>query len=119
MTNPILFFDENCPFCCFCVQVMSDWLENTVVVFAPLRGITAKKYLKVLPKNTVVFYEPEKKKPAIYAKAIFLALSYRWSFFAKLASIAFLFNPFYRFIADIRGLLPIKKRKPHGRSFLP
>lgn len=118
LSHPIVFYDQNCPFCCWCISILSQYLNKTAVRFAPLDGITAKKILKTKPHNTLIFFQPP-KTIAVRFKAIFLALSFRYHFFSKLAPFAFVLDPFYRLIANVRSLIPIKKRKLDGGSFLP
>ena len=117
--NPILFFDADCSFCRAMVYLLSKLLVDQPIKFAPLKGITAHKHLKIIKPDSIIFLEPNLNKTTLRAEAFFRAISYRIHFFIHLAKIAFLFNPLYRLIAILRRFFPKFEFVLKGPSFLP
>ena len=117
--NPILFFDEKCSFCRAMVYLLSKFLANTPVKFAPLNGITAHQQLKIINLKSIVFLEQGLQKKTFRAEAFFRALSYRTKVFKYLAKIGFIFDPIYQLIAFLRRFFPKVEFDLKGPSFLP
>lgn len=124
----LVFYDGDCGLCDRFVQFIIAHDNKNQFVFAPLQGITAKKWPEV-PKDldTVVLIENYESNPKVSyrSQAVFRVLNFlggAWSLIGSLSIFpSFFFDWGYRLVARNRHSLfkPIACVTPKGGKFLP
>jgi hypothetical protein len=94
-------------------------MKNDAVYFAPLKGITASKFLKKNETRSLVYIDPITQKIHRRFEAIFLFLSHHHQFFYYFRWLAIFLNPIYSLIAISRKWIPVEKIQLKGPKFLP
>lgn len=107
----IIFFDNDCGLCLWCVRFVLKHDKKRQFYFAPLTGTTASQKLPPLNVDSLVLLE-EGKVPLYYSKAVFTILwelGFPWN---SIGLLSFLPRPFlfpfdlgYRLVAKLRRRL--------------
>lgn len=128
-SNHLILFDDQCALCWRCVNIAIQLDKSGLLLFAPLKGVTAKERLPfdLFEKNSFVLIENFKGGHSIiriYGKALFRIFWLLGGFWKVVGLLHFLpgwlIDPLYRFIASRRGRCR-KGEVPmiHPEKFLP
>ena len=133
MNDHIVFFDDECPLCHRAVRYLMEIDENKILLFAPLRGQTAKEILTgpqigLKNANSLIFaenYRSTERRFWIRSHAMFRIywlVGNGWGFIGVLSFLPkWIGDPFYNWFAAHRHQFKLKIPQASGSPdrFLP